>query len=298
MKNDELSACMPANLARRSLLFVPGSRVDRIAKALNSEADAIIIDLEDAVELSMKDSVRESVVEFLGRVDRTSCSKEIFVRINSIRSSDGMRDLLALVGAPLDGWDGVVLPKVQSEGEVEQVAAILDEQQHPALIGALIETVEGLDNINKIAAASDRMDFLMFGGADFAGDLGVELERLPLEYARIRIIHAAARYGLASVEMPWVRLSDAGGYEDDVEYCFALGFDSRAAIHPSQIRAIHKRLKPSAENVSRAKMIFEAYQKSDGGVFVVDGRLVERPLVLSAQKILARAAATAAKDGA
>lgn len=142
MKNNELSACMPANLARRSLLFVPGSRVDRIAKALNSEADAIIIDLEDAIELSMKDSVRESVVEFLGRVDRTSCSKEIFVRINSIRSSDGMRDLLALVGAPLDGLDGVVLPKVQSEGEVEQVAAILDEQQHPASIGALIETVE------------------------------------------------------------------------------------------------------------------------------------------------------------
>jgi len=298
MKIDELLARMPRNQTRRSLLFVPGGRVDRIVKALESDADAVIIDLEDAVQPSQKAAVRERLMEFLQTLDRSSVKKEIFVRINSIRSSNGMRDLLALVSVPLGGWDGVVLPKVQSGGEVEQVEAILDESQCSASVGVLIETVEGLDKVNEIASASDRVDFLMFGGADFASDLGVELARRPLEYARTRIVHSAARYGVASVEMPWIHLSDVSGYEDDVEYCFSLGFDSRAAIHPSQIEAIHKRLRPSDERVKSAMVIVEAYEKSGGGVCVVDGRLVERPLVLSAQRTLARAAATAAKDGA
>lgn len=281
---------IPNNLRRRSLLFVPGSRIDRVQKALESEADAVIIDLEDAVSSAMKCQARAEVVEFLSAIrEKSSPSREIFVRINSIRSCDGMRDLLALTEKAKGGWQGIVLPKADSEGDIRQVASILDEQRVPGVIAALIESVEGLDNINQIASASERMDFLMFGGADFAGDLGVGIERLPLEYARYRVIHAAARYGLASVEMPWIYISDHEGYEDDLAYCFGLGFDARAAIHPSQIGPIHRHLQPTPDEVSKAREIIKAFEEAGGGVFAMNGRLVEKPVVMGAQKALARA---------
>ncbi|MCB1755940.1 MAG: CoA ester lyase [Gammaproteobacteria bacterium] len=277
-------------LGRRSLLFVPGSRIDRVTKALESEADAVIIDLEDAVAPGMKNQARAEVLEFLKQRGREgSVNKELFVRINAIRSSNGMRDLLALAEEAKGCWDAIVVPKADTQGDIRQVADILDEHDVPGSIAALIESLEGLDNINQIAAASERMDFLMFGGADFAADLGVAIERLPLEHARCRVIHAAARFGLASVEMPWINLSDKDGYEDDLKYCFKLGFDARAAIHPDQIAGIHRHLLPTPEGVSKAREIVRAFEEADGGVFAMNGRLVEKPVVMAARKALARA---------
>lgn len=259
--------CIPKleTFGRRSLLFVPGTRVDRVRKALDSGADAVIIDLEDAVRPEQKAEARSGVVDFLRRRDGAETGeKEVFVRMNSIRSKEGMKDLIALIEDAPGGWDGIVVPKTNSVGDVEQVADILEESGIGGSIGALIETIEGLDNINMIAAASPRMDFLMFGGADFASDLGVPMKRFPLEQARYAVVRAAARYGLSSVEMPWIDLEDLDGYEEDLEYCFALGFDARACIHPNQIALLHQKLAPTSEEVREARLIVDAFESAGG----------------------------------
>lgn len=272
---------------RRSYLFVPGSRPDRFTKAMEAGSDAVIIDLEDAVAPGDKDRARGAVRDFLRQ--RPSGGPELFVRVNAVRSRTGLADLLALTeGTDGLGCAGFLLPKADAASDLRLAAGLLDEQGLPGELGALIESAEGLENVMEIAAGSGpRLSFLMFGGADLSAELRVNLAWEPLVHARARIVHAAARFALDAVDMPWIFLDDEEGYRQELARSVALGFTARAAIHPKQVAAIHESLMPPAEAVARAERVLAAFEAAGGGVCTLDGKLVEKPVVLTCRRILA-----------
>lgn len=267
----------------RSYLFVPGNRPDRFGKAMAAGADAIILDLEDAVAPGEKEAARATVSAFLAERSPGDCA--VLVRINGIRSRVGLTDILQLSAIRNGSLDGLLLPKVETPHEVGLADSILGEAASPCSLGALIETGSGLENVMGIAAAQ-RLAFLMFGGADLSAELRVPLAWEPLAYARARLVHAASRFGLEAVDMPWIALADDTGYRDELKRSVSAGFTARAAIHPSQIDAIHASLEPTVEALAYAERVMDAFVRAGGGACQLDGRLVERPVVLSCQRIL------------
>ena len=268
----------------RSLLFTPGSRPDRIAKALASGADAVCVDLEDAVAPAEKAEARKVATTFLADVGGPAR----IVRINRLGSADGLRDLLAILAArPSEG--AVFLPKVEGTGEVALIDSLLAEAGLALGIGLLIETVEGLERAMEIAAASPRVAFLMFGGADLASELGTAIADAPLLYGRSRVVAAGARAGIQVLDMPALNFRDAEAAGKEAARARALGFTGKAVIHPDNVAAVNAAFMPSAEEVAAAGRIVAAAKASAAGVVVVEGKMVDRPVVKAAERVIALA---------
>jgi citrate lyase beta subunit len=266
---------------RRSLLFAPGNRPDIHAKALAAGADVVCLDLEDAVPPHAKAEARAIAVPFLAE----AAGPERVVRINSPRSAEGMRDLLAIVEArPAAGV--VFLPKVSSAEEVRWVEEILDEARLDLGLAVLLESIEGVENAQAIALASPRIRFAMFGGADLAAELGVEIAHEPLLHARSRVVAAARRAMIDSLDVPCIAFRDADTVRTEAQAARALGFTGKAVLHPSNIAAVNAAFAPTDQEVARAEAIVAAYEASPNGLTVLDGKLVERPVVLAQQRIL------------
>ena len=268
--------------AFRSLLFAPANRPAIHPKALESGADLVCLDLEDAVPPQDKASARAVAAAFLsdapgpGRV----------VRINALSSADGLADLLAIVAARPRG--GVVfLPKVNDPHEMRLVDAVLTEANLPLHLAALIETGDGLENAHAILMASPRIAFAMFGGVDLAADLGVAVAHEPLLYARSRLVHAASRAGVDVLDVPCLAFRDEGLIGAEARVAKTLGFAGKAALHPAGIAAIHAAFAPTADEIAKAREIVAAYRASPNGLAKVDGKLVEKPVVRAMQRILA-----------
>lgn len=269
----------------RTLLFSPGSRPDRIARALAAGADAVCVDLEDAVASAEKATARNVAVAFL----RDAGGPARVVRINRIGSAEGLRDLLAIVEArPAEGI--VFLPKVESAGEVAVVDSLLGEAGLALGVGALIETTEGLEQAAAIAAASPRLAFLMFGGADLASELGTAVADAPLLYGRSRVVVAGVRAGVQALDMPALDFKDAAAVEAEARRARALGFTGKAVIHPDNVAAVNAAFMPGAEEVAAAERVVAAAKASPAGVVVVDGKMVDRPVVRAAERVIAMAA--------
>lgn len=277
----------------RSWLFVPGNRPERFAKAIASGTDAVIIDLEDAVAPGAKDEARQAVVDYITN-DVAEADIPVFVRTNGIRTATGLRDLLAICDAAKNTAqhriEGVMIPKASCAEDITLVADVLGDASLPLEIGALIESVAGVERASAIARASDRLRFVMFGGADMALDLRVPMEWDALLSARSAVVQAAAGAKIGALDMPWIDLGDQAGYEREMRRSFNLGFTSRAAIHPSQIAAIHAALTPSDDQITHARNVMSAWQASGGGVATLNGKLIEKPLVADAERTLALAA--------
>ena len=263
----------------RSLLFVPASRPDRFAKAMAAGADLICIDLEDAVLPADKDTARQAVVDFIAEGNSHLC-----VRINPLDTEIGQRDLQALSGA---SPDYVMLAKCASEKQVQQCASRL----HSSKIIGLIETIEGLNNAPYIAKASDKMAALMFGGADMSAELRCDFSYEPLLFTRSQLVMAAASAGIELIDVPFVNIKDEPGLIDETQKVMALGFTGKAAIHPCQVASIHQAFTPTAEQIEYAQQVIDAVDGPDAGVVVVNGRMVDRPIILASQRILALAEA-------
>ena len=276
----------------RSILFVPGDRPDRYGKALAAGADAICIDLEDAVAPGAKAAARESVARFLARRETPGPpgaapihgrQSEVIVRVNDPASDEGGRDAASLAGGPPP--DAFMIPKVTSDAGIREAGQLLG---NVPLI-PIIETVRGLENVADIGAASTSVAALIFGGFDLSVELGAEPEWEPLLYARSRVVHAAALSGIEAIDMPSRNLRDMTGLRDEAAKARRLGFAGKVAIHPAQIPAIHEVFTPSPEEVERARRIVEADRAAGGGAVALDGRMVDRPVVEAARRMLARA---------
>ena len=270
----------------RVFLFTPGNRPDRFAKAAATGADALILDLEDAVAVAGKDQARSILVEHFRAGHRAALGPRQVcgLRVNNIHTPAGVRDLDALVTSGV-APDFVVLPKVESAFEVRLYTRLLAAIP----LVCTIESARGLEAAVEIAAADARVRALAFGGADLAVDLRAELAWEPLYWGRARVVQAAATAGIAAIDVPHVLLDDEAGLRADAVRVKAMGYGGKLAIHPKQVPPILEAFTPTPEEVERARAIVAAYEAAGGDVVEYQGRMVEGPIVKAAERVLALA---------
>lgn len=270
--------------AARTLLFVPGNRPDRFAKAEAAGADVVVIDLEDAVAPDDKDAARSDVAQWL------SSEHAAVVRINGADTQwfDDDVAMLATVGignaagAGAGAGAGAMIAKVEASEIVSRVATASNAPVIP-----LIETAVGVLNAPSIAATPG-VARIAFGAIDFAAELGVDPDdREALLHARSTLVLASAAARVASpVDGVTTALRDAEKLTDDVGYAARIGLRGKLCIHPSQVAAVHDRLAPTDDQVAWARRIVDA-TRADGSAVAVDGHMVDPPVVARAQQILA-----------
>lgn len=269
----------------RSLLFVPGDRPDRFEKAMASGTDCLCIDLEDAVAPERKQAARQEVMQFL---KKQVAGPLVCVRINALKTAEGLRDLLALleVTPPY----AVLLPKTESAEELQLASEVA-----PGLRWiALIESAHGLRQAEDIALRGPALAALMFGGADFSADIGASFGWDSLLYARHKLVCAAALRRLPLIDVPFLDLNNEAGLGDETQMVAAMGFSCKSAIHPRQVTEIHRALCPPVAEIEKARRILEGAATSGGGVFAIDGMMVDGPVIANARKTLMRSGDQAA----
>ncbi len=271
---------------RRNLLFVPGTRADRFAKALAAGPDMVTVDLEDAVIPAQKDDARALTMPLF---DGTEDGIERVVRINALRTPFGLRDLLAIIEHPTP--PSIMLPKVESADEVRIAASLLERAARPVNLHVIIESNPGLEQVQAIAGASPAIRSLLFGAVDMAAELGSAMDFTSMLYARSRVVHAAASHGLDVIDVPYLDLADEAGLREECRLVQALGFTGKAAIHPEQLPVINAVFTPGPERIAQAKKVIAAFEAAPDGLVVVDGKLIEIPVVRIARRMLAAAAA-------
>ena len=270
---------------RRSLLFVPGLRPDMYAKALDSGADIVCIDMEDAVARSRKDEGRALTLPLFK--SKTHPHVEQMVRINGLSTPDGLKDLTAIIESASPP-PAIMIPKIKSPEEVQLIETLLSSGPARAIrFCVIIETNQGLERAVEIARSSSRIDSMILGAVDMSADLRCEKAWEPLLYTRSRLVHAAASAGIDLLDVPYLTLEDPEGLRKEAMGCAKLGFTGKASIHPNQIPIIHEAFTPDAKTVEKARKVCAAFEQDSTGLVVVDGELIELPVVRSMYRVLA-----------
>jgi citrate lyase beta subunit len=268
---------------RRSLIFTDGMKPEMFAKALKTGADMVCVDLEDAIAPEHKDQARDHTLPLFaldgGPVER-------LVRINGLRTAEGLADLLAIIASPTPP-PALMLPKIKSPDEIRLLDELLGGRHAAIRFHVIIETNEGLEACHEIASSSPRMDSLVFGSYDMAADLRVESAWNTLLYARSRVVHAAASAGLDLIDAPYLDFEDEAGLDAAAAAAATLGMTGKAAVHPRQIPIINRHFTPTPEAVARARRVIGEFEAGDGGLVVIDGKLIEKPVLRAMYRTLA-----------
>ena len=180
-----------------------------------------------------------------------------------------------------------MLPKVRTPDEVKWLDTLLTERGHATRLHIIIETNAGLEAVHEIARSCPRIDALFFGGVDMAAELRCRNAYEPLLYARSRVVHAAAGAGLDVVDVPYLDLQDPDVMRREAELVRDLGFSGKGAIHPKQIAILNEVFTPSAAQIANARRIIQAFKDADTGLVVIDGKLIEKPVLRDMHRILA-----------
>lgn len=270
---------------RRSFIFAPGTRPDMFPKALACGTDIVCVDLEDAVAPQDKERARGLAFEHLPIAEGPARVERV-IRINCLRTLDGMADVKALLQAE-NPIPVVMLPKVKGPEEIRNLSDLLTEYKLPTRLHVIIETNEALEAAHDIARASDRIEALFFGGVDMAADLRCKSTWMALQYARSRVVHAAATMGLDAIDVPFLDLNDPEAMLVEATLAAELGFTGKGAIHPKQIPALNATFTPDAASIAHATRVLEAFANSDGGLLVFEGKLIEKPVLRSFARMLA-----------
>jgi len=270
--------------ARRSLLFVPAVRPDRYPKALATGADAVCVDLEDGVAIGAKEEARNSAVTLFSRREPTRA--EVSLRINDPKTDLGQRDLEIILDAEIRP-DALMLPKCDGAEEIREVVSILGDSLADLPLIVMVETARGVASAEAIASAVPTVVAVFFGAIDYSADVGCQVVWDAVLYARSRVVNAASMVGVSAIDSPFMNVEAAEMLADESRKTRALGFVGKAAIHPSQVPIIQSAFSPPVSEISWAKRIVDAYERNDGGVLLVDGKLVERPVITAAKRILA-----------
>jgi citrate lyase subunit beta/citryl-CoA lyase len=264
-----------------SYLFVPGDRPDRFAKALASGAHAVIIDLEDAVSPEAKAAARQHVRAWRGT--QRTLDARILVRINDASTSWFDADLALVKECAVAG---VVLPKAERASDIGRVKKTLPAE---GVIVPIIETARGVLGVEEIAAA-EGVQRLAFGTLDYAVDLGLSGDERGLAYPACRMALASKAAGIAApIAGVTTEIGDDAKLEADLAFARACGFGAKLCIHPRQLTPTHRAFAPTADEVAWALRVMAAVESGRGAV-QVDGKMVDRPVILHAQAILERAA--------
>ena len=282
--------------ARRSLLFMPGDSMKKIQKAAGWEVDTVILDLEDGAAQNRKVEARATVAAALQTLDFGG--RERLVRLNHVSTGLPAAEIAATaVWHP----DGYIAPKAEDEADLRAVDRLLDaaERQLGLATGAfrlfaMIETARGVMNLKELARATPRLEGLIFGAEDLAGDIGAVRTPAAWEvfYARSAVVTAAAAYGLQAFDMVFTDFHDAAGLEAESRFARQLGFTGKTCIHPNQTPVVNRAFSPTPEEIDRAQQLIQAFaaqQAAGAGAFTFEGKMVDMPMLVAARKVLARA---------
>jgi citrate lyase beta subunit len=277
---------------------MPGDELHKIRKAATLGVDCICMDMEDGVAANHKTEARSTILEALRSLDFGRAER--LVRINRVGSGLEMDDLLAaLEGKP----DGIVIPKVESADQVRWASLSLAsiESKYGWLPGgicliAIVETARGIINLAEIAGADERLQALIFGSEDLAGDIGAIRTRQGWEvfYARSAVVTHAAAFNLQAIDQVYLDFHDDEGLVQDCHLGVQMGFSGKQIIHPNQVNPVQSAFTPDDESIAHAKRLMEAYarhQQSGRGAFAMDGKMVDAPIVKAAERVLERARA-------
>jgi citrate lyase beta subunit len=284
--------------ARRAILYVPGDDLYKIQKAISLGVDCICMDLEDGVAANRKEQARINVSQALQTLKFGD--SERLVRINPVGSGLEVLDLeQVLPGRP----DGVVVPKLENADQLRWVSAqiVKAEKSNDTTPGSMIiiagvETARGILNLAEIIDADARLQALIFGAEDFASDLGATrtAEGWEVFYARSALITHTAAANLQAIDQVYVDFNDTEGLIRDARQGVTMGFSGKQIIHPKQVIPVQEVFTPSDEAIARAKAIVGASEsnlEAGKGAFAMDGRMIDAPIIKSAQRVLEKARA-------
>jgi len=283
----------------RSMLFVPGDRPERFAKAEASGADAVIFDLEDAVSAENRPRARQEIAAYLNSSPR---AVPLWVRVNPVQTPDALADLAAVAAARPDG---VLLPKAGGGEDLQRLDHWLEalEAAHRLAPGSIrmipliTECAAAVLNAASFASAPARVLGMTWGAEDLAADLGALANKgpdgefeAPYVAARTMCLYAAAAAGVAAIDTVDTEIRDLEGVARRARASRRAGFVAKLAIHPAQIAAIHAAFTPSAQELEWAERVLAAFRDAPGlGAVKLDGRLLDRPHIRQAERILAAA---------
>ena len=262
---------------RRSFIFTPGLTPSMFPKAIASGADMVCIELEDGIAIKDKNEARKNTIEALKSLEVKN-DVELVVRINCQRTKIGLLYLEAFISSGLK-VKALMLPKVKTPDEITFIDDLLTDSGLDTDLHVIMETNEALENIYDIAHASKRTVALYFGGVDMAAELRVPNNYQNLLYARSKLVHAGASVGIDVIDVPYLDLEDMEGMKKEAELVRDLGFTGKGSIHPKQINVLNEIFTPPQEEISKAKKILDQFSESDTGLVVIDGKLIEKPVL-------------------
>lgn len=282
---------MPPPFPRKSLLFAPASDSRKLAKAAQSAADTVIIELEDGVAQNRKIEARANAAEALQTLDFGS--RERMVRINAVGTEFFEADARAVLAAHPDT---LALPKADTPEDIRRAVAMLDEMDSQRTIGlvAMIESPRAVLSLREICAAGrGRLNGLIFGAEDFCVLTGAVRTREAWEvfYARSAVVTAAAAFGLDAIDMVCNEIDDHERLKAECRTGRQLGFVGKQAIHPLQLEVIQRAFSPTDDELAQARRIVDAanaQQAAGAGAFTLDGRMIDAPIVRQAERVLNR----------
>ena len=296
-----------AGRLRRSCLAVPGSSEKMLAKAATLPADQVFLDLEDAVApLEKNDNTRSLVARALREQEWRAATK--VVRVNAVSTPWCFRDIVGVVEGARDALDCIMLPKVETAGDVAFADRLLGQLEtelgvaRPIGLEIQIESPLGLMNVERIAAASPRVETLIFGPGDFAASTGMPqltvgavdpaYEGDVWHFVLWRILMAARAHGLQAIDGPYAQIRDPEGFLSVARRSRALGFDGKWALHPDQVELCNEVFSPPAEQFERAARILDAYEEATGGqrlgAVMFEGEMIDEASRKMAEQVVAR----------
>lgn len=284
---------------RRTMMFVPGNNPAMVKDAGIYGADSIMFDLEDAVSMAEKDAARDLVYEALQTQDYGDA--ELVVRVNGQDTPYYANDVRAMVKA---GIDVVRLPKAEDAEMVKKLDADItaaekefSREEGSTMLMAAIESAKGVINAYQIASASDRMMGIALSAEDYTTDM--KTHRYPdgaeLEFARNMVLHAARAAGVAAFDTVFTNMNDTEGFYRETEYIHQLGFDGKSLVNPRQIPMVNKVYEPTKKEIENAKNVENAIKEAKlkgSGVISMNGQMVDRPVVLRAERVMRLAKAS------
>ena len=284
---------------RRTMMFVPGNNPAMVKDAGIYGADSIMFDLEDDVSMAEKDAARDLVYEALQTQDYGDA--ELVVRVNGQDTPYYANDVRAMVKA---GIDVVRLPKAEDAEMVKKLDADITaaekefgREEGSTMLMAAIESAKGVINAYQIASASDRMMGIALSAEDYTTDM--KTHRYPdgaeLEFARNMVLHAARAAGVAAFDTVFTNMNDTEGFYRETEYIHQLGFDGKSLVNPRQIPMVNKVYEPTKKEIENAKNVENAIKEAKlkgSGVISMNGQMVDRPVVLRAERVMRLAKAS------
>ena len=268
---------------RRSILFVPADKPERIEKAATLSTDVVVVELEDGVSPENKDFARKQAGRMIEQVNFGN--KEAALRVNRISTLCGLEDMKALAK-----WakkpDLVLLPKVESAGEVRIYDDLISEMKAELEFMVMIESSRGILNAAKIVSASPRVSCLALGAADLSAELGSQMSWDAMFTHRASMVLACGLSGIMPVDSPYLNIKDETGLLKECKKVREMGYTGKLCIHPSQLGPVNRAFTPSAEEVARARRIVKAAETQGAGAIVSDGKMVDTPVIKSALRIV------------